>query len=264
MGDRQMLGNETSERILRRFLDAGFKVVSIDYRLAPETKLPAIIEDVKDAFRWVREVGPTNLSIDASRLAAVGHSAGGYLTLMAGSSLECPPQALVAFYGYGDIAGDWYAKPDPFYRRSAPLVTRDEAFQGVGRAVISGVSFRDPQATGRGRFYLYCRQNGRWCNEVAGLDAVDDARQLLPYCPLRNVTAEFPPTMLVHGTDDTDVPYQQSVLMAEELKRKSIRHELVTLKGFGHAFEWSRNGDPETWEAYDRAIAFLKRWLIES
>jgi acetyl esterase/lipase len=37
------------------FLRAGYIVVSIDYRLAPETKLPAILEDVEDAYRWVRE-----------------------------------------------------------------------------------------------------------------------------------------------------------------------------------------------------------------
>ena len=33
-------------------------VVSIDYRLAPETKLAAIPDDVKDAFAWVRSEGP--------------------------------------------------------------------------------------------------------------------------------------------------------------------------------------------------------------
>lgn len=37
------------------FLRAGYITVSIDYRLAPETKLPAILEDVEDAYRWVRE-----------------------------------------------------------------------------------------------------------------------------------------------------------------------------------------------------------------
>src|SRR6516162_11330701 len=34
---------------LRKLLDAGYAVVSIDYRLAPETKLPAILDDVQDA-----------------------------------------------------------------------------------------------------------------------------------------------------------------------------------------------------------------------
>jgi len=37
----------------QRYLDAGFAVVSIDYRLAPETKLPAILEDIQDAYRWL-------------------------------------------------------------------------------------------------------------------------------------------------------------------------------------------------------------------
>ena len=36
-----------------RYLNAGYAVVAIDRRLAPETKLPAIIEDVQDAFRRV-------------------------------------------------------------------------------------------------------------------------------------------------------------------------------------------------------------------
>ena len=93
MGDRQMLGNQIGRRMVRQVLDAGLKVVSIDYRLAPETKLPAIVQDVQDAFRWIRKEGPTKLVIDGNRLAAVGHSAGGYLSLMAGSSVVPPPQA---------------------------------------------------------------------------------------------------------------------------------------------------------------------------
>ena len=52
-------------------------VVSIDYRLAPETKLPAIVEDVQDACRWVRERGPKLFRIAPERLAVMGGSAGG-------------------------------------------------------------------------------------------------------------------------------------------------------------------------------------------
>jgi hypothetical protein len=52
-------------------------IVSIDYRLAPETRLPGIIEDVQDAWRWVREHGGQQ-GIDSDRLAVTGASAGGY------------------------------------------------------------------------------------------------------------------------------------------------------------------------------------------
>jgi acetyl esterase/lipase len=60
---------------LHRYLQAGYVVVSIDYRLAPETKLPEIIEDLQDAHRWVREKGPELFRIDPDRVALVGDSA---------------------------------------------------------------------------------------------------------------------------------------------------------------------------------------------
>src|SRR5688500_1560153 len=60
---------------------SGLVVVSIDYRLAPETKLPAIVEDVVDAVAWVRREGPTRFGADPARVAVVGFSGGGYLAL---------------------------------------------------------------------------------------------------------------------------------------------------------------------------------------
>ena len=65
-------------------------LVSLDYRLAPEVKLPAIIEDIQDAFRWVRLQGP-RLHIDPDRLVVSGGSAGGYLTLMTGIGVKPRP-----------------------------------------------------------------------------------------------------------------------------------------------------------------------------
>ena len=118
---------------LQKYLDAGYTVVSIDYRLAPKTKLKAIIEDLQDAHRWLREKGPQLFQADPHRIAVIGHSAGGYLTLMAGFCLNPRPQALVAFYGYGDIAGKWYSGPDPFYSRQ-PAVSKEAAYQSVGRS----------------------------------------------------------------------------------------------------------------------------------
>ena len=70
----------------------GYALVSIDYRLAPEVKLPEIIADIDDAFRWLREDGPKLLNIDPDRLVVAGGSAGGYLTLMTGVRLKAKPE----------------------------------------------------------------------------------------------------------------------------------------------------------------------------
>src|SRR5438045_694003 len=51
-----------------RMVKAGYTVVSIDYRLAPETKLLAILEDVQDACRWVRDKGPQLFHADAGKV----------------------------------------------------------------------------------------------------------------------------------------------------------------------------------------------------
>jgi acetyl esterase/lipase len=79
---------------VRKYLDAGYTVISIDYRLAPQTKLNEILDDVDEAYRWVRTDGPQLFRIDPKRIAVVGHSAGGYLALMAGVRFRPgPPQS---------------------------------------------------------------------------------------------------------------------------------------------------------------------------
>ena len=140
MGDRGLVELAVFKDYLRRYLEAGFVVISIDYRLAPETKLPQIIEDLQDAFRWVRKTGPEAFQIDPQRVAVTGGSAGGYLTLMAGCCVQPPPQCLVSFYGYGDIVGEWYAKPNEFYLRE-PAVPKEVAYASVGQIPLSGCAF---------------------------------------------------------------------------------------------------------------------------
>ena len=98
MGSRAGL----DETVRKRYVAAGFGLVSIDYRLAPETKLPAIAEDLDDAFRWVRTVAADHYHLDPSRVAVVGHSAGGYLALLSGIRVRPRPTAIVSYYGYGD------------------------------------------------------------------------------------------------------------------------------------------------------------------
>jgi len=238
-----------------RYVGAGYTVVSIDYRLAPETKAKEIIGDLKDAFRWVREKGPQLFHIDPDRIGVVGHSAGGYLALVAGFCVVPRPKALVSLYGYGDIAGPWYSRPDSFYC-SQPAVPKEEAYSVVGGPVISCAAGEH----NRGRFYLYCRQHGLWPKEVTGHDPDPEPEAFDPLCPIRNVTEDYPPTLLLHGDQDTDVPYEQSVMMAEELSRAGVEHELITIPSGGHGFD-ARRDDPVVVEAFDRVMHFLEKHL---
>ena len=221
-------------------LKAGYTLVAIDYRLAPQVKLPAIIEDVQDACQWVREKGPELFHINPKEIFVMGQSAGGYLTQVAGYRVQPRPKALVSFWGYGDIAGEWYSRPDEFYRKQ-PLVTKAEA-----------------DKEGSGKLYLYCRQNGLWPKVVTGLEPETDPKAFDPFCPVRNVTKDYPPTLLIHGTKDTDVPYHLSVAMDQEFTDKGVQHEFITIPDGGHGF--GRNDTAVAAKTYDQVVQFLKRY----
>jgi acetyl esterase/lipase len=232
------------------YLAAGYAVVSVDYRLAPESKLPAITEDLQDACRWVRQSGPRLFQADPRRMAVIGHSAGGYLTLMVGAQVSPRPQALVSFYGYGDIVSAWYSRPDSFYLQQ-PLVSEKEARASVGGRVISETR----EHGRRGQFYLYCRQQGLWPREVAGHDPAAEPQWFREYCPVQRVTAEHPPTLLLHGDRDADVPHEQSVMMAAALAAAGVEHKLITIAGGQHGFDSERT--PAARDAFQRVLDFL-------
>jgi len=230
-------------------------LVSIDYRLAPQAKVPEIIEDVQAAFRWIREKGPEAARLDPKKLVVSGGSAGGYLTLMTGFCVEPRPAALVAYWGYGDVDGDWYTKPSEFYRMSKPILERDPTYQALAPETVTAPADK-AQAEARSKFYLYLRQNGLWTREITGLEP---GPKLDRYCPVRNVTPAYPPVILIHGTDDTDVPYDRSSNMAKELEKHKVPHELVTVPGAGHGLS---GGDKKlVADATAKARAFIQEKL---
>jgi len=244
---------DINHRIKTSFLNAGYAIVSIDYRLAPEAKLPQIIEDLRDAYTWLHDKGPRLFNVDTSRITVGGDSAGGYLTLMTGFCVKPRPAVLVSLWGYGDITGDWYTKPSEFYRSKYPLIPTDEAWTTVSGPPMTNRSFGDK---GSRRVYLYCRQQGLWTTNVSGFDPRTQDRLLTPYCPARNVTKEYPPTVLIHGTDDTDVPHEQSVQMDKELARAGVEHQFISVLHAGHDLP---GGDPkQVAAAYAAALHFVE------
>jgi acetyl esterase/lipase len=72
-------------RYARRFAAAGYAVYNIDYRLAPEHRYPAQLDDVRAAYAYLRKHA-RSLAIDPKRIAVMGYSAGAHLALMAGLS----------------------------------------------------------------------------------------------------------------------------------------------------------------------------------
>jgi len=71
---------ETHEKLTKQLcLGAGAIVVSVDYRLAPEHRYPAPLDDCVAAWRWVK-ANAAELGADAARMVAGGDSAGGNAT----------------------------------------------------------------------------------------------------------------------------------------------------------------------------------------
>jgi acetyl esterase/lipase len=252
--------NGHRESVPRWLLDAcrerSYALVSIDYRLAPETQLPQIIQDVEDAFRWIGDKGPALFHADPARVAVVGGSAGGYLTLVTGYRAQPRPVALVALWGYGDLIGPWYSQPSPHPRHHTTKMSRDEAFRQVSGPPISDARQRKGDG---GAFYQFCRQQGLWPKAVSGWDPHEQAEKFTPYTPVRNVAPNFPPTFLIHGTSDTDVPHEQSELMAAELKQNRVEHRLLSIPSAEHGLA---GVDPTiSADAYRAASDFLQRHL---
>lgn len=257
-GGGLIFGSRTTSpppQFLRSLVERGFVVVSVDHRLAPEAKLPDIVADVGDAWRWLRDVGPDRFGIDSERMAMAGGSAGAYLSLLGGYLFAPRPRALASFWGYGDITAPWEAEPSGHYRQY-DLVTREEAYASLSASVVP-----DPSVdVDRSCFYLYCRQEGKWLEEVTAHDPCEGNRWFDPYCPIRNLSADFPPTILVHGTADTDVPHEESEKLAVSLARHGVEHRFISLADIGHGFAGAR---PEDVEAVEAEVAeFLHAKLI--
>lgn len=180
---------------------AGYVCVAPEYRLIGEAPWPAMIHDVKAAIRWAR-ASAGDLGIDPDRIAIEGNSAGAHLALLAG--------------GTGD-------RPDLEGEGGNPGVSTAVA---AVAAVYPPTLFFDP-ATGHSKGAL----------PLLAIVEEDGAELAQLVSPVHHVTADYPPTLLVHGTNDTTVPVSASIRMYEELVAAGVPADLHLYAEQPHAFD---------------------------
>jgi acetyl esterase/lipase len=188
---------EASALNLLPYLERGWAVVNVGYRLGPEAPAPAAVEDARCALHWVAR-NAAQYGFDASRIVVTGHSAGGHLSLTTGMlSRDAGLDELCPGADEVRVAAvvDWYGPTD------------------VG-ALLSGA-------------------NGDLVAEWLG-DTPDRLDVAARVSPVNLVRAGLPPILTVHGEEDTVVPYESSVELHAALERAGVRHELVTVPGGGH------------------------------
>lgn len=210
---------------IARWLNAnGITALIVKYRLGPRYHHPAPLQDTQRAVRTTRFHAKA-WGVDPERVGILGFSAGGHLASTVGTHFDkADPDA-------ADPIDRQSNRPD-FMVLMYPVITLDGPFAHVGSR-----------------------------NNLLGKNP--DPKLVDSLCNDKMVTPQTPPTFLVHTSEDTAVPPQNSVLFYLALKKNKVPAEL-------HIFEKGRHGlglGPKdlpyaSWP--DRCLAWLQsRGLLE-
>jgi acetyl esterase/lipase len=182
------------------FLDnlasAGFAVASLNYRLAPDSRFPAQIEDVKCAIRFLRAKAQ-KYGLDGAQVFAFGTSAGGQLA------------AIAALTGHSVFdVGRYPAEP-------SNLLAAVDLFGPAN--LTESTSGYSPQ-------------------DLQQILAKTDRQALLQASPIYYVVPHAPPILLVQGVDDPIVHASQSMELYQDLKSAGDPAQLLLVQNMGHMF----------------------------
>jgi acetyl esterase/lipase len=191
------------DKLCLTLAEHGYVAATLTYRLAPAYPYPAAVLDCKAAVRWLR-ANAKEYHIDPSRIGVTGGSAGGHLAQFLGVT-----NGVAAFDGEGnrEHSSDVscvvnYYGPSDFTKSYG---------KSVDAAEVLPLFFGGALDT-------------KLKEHVQG-------------SPLYWVTPNAVPTLIVHGTEDKFVNYEQAQWMEAKLKAAQVEVQLLTLEGAGHGFK---------------------------
>ncbi|HEX6535305.1 MAG TPA: alpha/beta hydrolase [Gemmatimonadaceae bacterium] len=202
------------------YLEMGFAVANVDYRLTKTALAPAAVEDARCAVRWLA-AHAARYRLDTADVVLAGGSAGAHLALMAGMLRSSD-----------GLDGPCASEPEP---RIAAIIN----YYGIADVadLLDGPHRR------------------HWAVEWIG--DRPDARELAKrVSPLTYVRPGLPPIITIHGDSDRVVPYEQSARLHAALDRAGVPNELVTVPGGKHSN--AGFSDAEGIHAHRAIEAFLR------
>jgi acetyl esterase/lipase len=206
----------------QELLSKGFTVMTVRHGSSPKYLIPEIVSDVRRAVRFIR-FNAKQWGVDPNRLGVFGGSAGGHLSLVLGTASD-----------NGDPNGK-----EEFLKESDRVA-----------AVVAYFPPVDLRPLARG---LNAQKDGGVLDRFPALNF--EKEKAADYSPIVHVSADDPPTLLIHGDKDDLVPIKNSQIIYEAFQKQKVKTEFITIPNAGHGF---RGGDAK------RASAAMVAWFEET
>ena len=217
---------EASVMSIIPWLEMGWNVVNVEYRMAQVAPAPAAVEDLQCALRFVVN-GAKNYGVDVNKIVVSGESAGGHLALTTGMIPESA--------GFDRVcAGGGFGGNETALPKVAAIIN----WYGI-------TDVNDMLGGPNARSYAV-----QWLGSLPNRDEVAKS-----VSPLTYVRPGLPPILTIQGDADPIVPYSQNVRLRDALTKAGVQNELLTIPGGGHG-----NFKPqERTMAYQKIREFLAK-----